>query len=190
MHVGESVCAWRFEQCGEGDFRPRLVSGGDADFEIGSLYGLFAKQREANNTLRKIAEAYQLCPIVLGLKKTARQTMSGSRACFVYQLHQCKGACIGKEPISLHSARMMSGLAKLKLKAWPYGGPVGLVEREGFLDLEDVHLVDNWRYLGTAKSDIEVDELLSHAAQVPFDRDTYRLLLSHLVKGKVSVRRF
>jgi DNA polymerase-3 subunit epsilon len=85
---------------------------------------------------------------------------------------------------------MMSALAKLKLKAWPYSGPVGLVERDDFLDLEEIHLVDHWRYLGTAKSENEVDELLAHAGQVQFDRDTYRLLQSHLAKGKVSVRRF
>ena len=182
--------AWRLEQRGEGDFRPRLVSGGDADFEIGSLYGLFANRREADNTLRKIAEAYQLCPIVLGLEKTSRQTIPAGRACFAYQLNQCKGACIGKESISLHSARMMSALAKLKLKAWPYSGPVGLVERDDFLDLEEIHLVDNWRYLGTAKNENEVDELLAHAGQVQFDRDTYRLLQTHLAKGKVSVRKF
>lgn len=178
------LCAWRIEQCGEGDFRPRLVNGHDPEFEIGNLYGLFATRREANNTLRKIAEANQLCPVVLGLEKVVQP----GRPCFGFQLNQCKGACVGKEAIGLHSARLMSALAKLKLKAWPYAGPIGLVERNDFLDQEEIHLFDDWRYLGTAKSENEVHELLSQAVTAQFDRDTYKLLQSCLAKGKVGVR--
>lgn len=183
------LCAWRLVEQGAGDFRPQLVGRDDAEFDLGNLYGLFANRREALNTLRKIADAYQLCPGVLGLEKTAQP----GRACFSHQLQQCRGACIGKEAIGLHSARLMSALAKLKLKAWPYGGPIGIVERDDFLDLEDVHLVDNWRYLGSARCEADIHALLAQAGQAgqaEFDRDTYKLIQSQLAKGKLSIRRF
>jgi DNA polymerase III subunit epsilon len=180
------LCAWRLEQVAPGDCRPRLVSGQDVDFgRAGDLFGLFATRRQANDALRKIAEAHDLCPAILGLEKPARP----GGACFDLQVHKCRGACVGKEPIGLHSARMMSALAKLKLKAWSFSGPIGLVERDDFLDVEEVHVVKDWRYLGTARSEAEVRELLEQGGQSRFDMDTYKLLKAHLGKGKVKVRR-
>jgi len=182
-HAGE-LCGWWLEEVAPGDFRPRLVTGDDAAFDIGNLYGLFASRREALNTLRKIAQAHLLCPQVLGL-----EAAQPGRACFAHQVQQCKGACVGKEPPGLHSARLMSALSKLKLKAWPYGGRVGLIERNEFLDREEMHLIDNWRYLGTAANEAEVYDLLAQAPP-PFDRDIYKLLQTHLAKGKLQLRRF
>ena len=184
------MCAWQLLEVATGDFRPHLVHGEDVDFgRSNALFGLFASNREATNTLRKIAEAYALCPAVLGLEKLNQP----GRACFAHQTGKCKGACVGKEAIGLHSARTMTALAKLKLTAWPYPGPIGLVERDDFLCMEDVHVVDGWRYLGTAKDAAEVHELLLQADRAPFDMDTYKLLKTyltkaHLSKGKVMLR--
>jgi DNA polymerase-3 subunit epsilon len=187
LRRASDLCAWRLQEVAPGDFRPRLVSGQEADFgRSAELFGLFASKREATNTLRKIAEAYELCPSVLGLDKSAQT----GRPCFAHQVGKCKGACVGKEPIGLHSARLMAALAKLKLKAWPYPGAIGLVERNDFLDLEEIHLIDAWRCLGTAKSESEIHELLEQAGHAPFDMDTYKLLKSHMAKGKVALRQF
>jgi len=95
---------------------------------------------------------------------------------------------MGKEPRNLHSARLMSALAKLKIKPWPWPGAVGLIERDDFRDVEDVHVLAGWRYLGSAHSEAEVHELLEQTASVPFDLDTYKLLKTHLGKGKLKVR--
>ena len=186
LRRASDLCAWRLEEVAPGDFRPRLASGEDADFgRAGDLFGLFATQREATNTLRKIADAYELCPALLGLEKPAQP----GRPCFAFQVHKCKGACVGKEPIGMHSARLMAALAKLKLEAWTYPGPIGLVERDDFLDVEEVHVVNNWRYLGTARSEAEVHDLLEQSGQARFDMDTYKLLKARLSKGKIKVRR-
>jgi len=177
------ICAWRLEEVEPGDFRPRLVFAEDVDLGgADGLYGLFNSKREAGNTLRKIAEAYKLCPTLLGLEKPA------PRACFTFQVRQCKGACVGREPRNLHSARLMSALAKLRMQPWPWPGPVGLVERDEFRDVEDVHVLADWRYLGTAHSEAEIHEILEQAANVPFDMDTYKLLKTHLGKGKLKIR--
>lgn len=182
-HAGE-LCGWRLQEVAPGDFRPQLISGEEATCGFGSLYGLFSSRREALNTLRRIVQAHQLCPQVLGL-----ETSQPGRACFAHQVRQCKGACVGKESPGLHSARLMSALSRLKLKAWPYGGPVGLIERNEFLDREEMHLIDNWRYLGTAADEAEAYDLLAQAP-APFDRDIYKLLLAHLNQGKLRLRRF
>jgi DNA polymerase-3 subunit epsilon len=203
------ICAWRLEEVEPGDFRPRLVYADDVDIgRAGDLYGPFNSKREATNTLRKIAEAYKLCPILLGLEKanktprpcSCRRTaprqelrpLGGQRSVgavnLAYQVGQCKGACIGKEPRDLHSARLMSALAKLKVKPWPWPGPVGLIERDDFRDVEDVHVLDGWRYLGTAHGESETHELLEQGKDVPFDMDIYKLLKTHLGKGKLKVR--
>ena len=187
LRRASDLCAWQLREAAPGDFRPQLVSGRDADFgRSNELFGLFSSKREATNTLRKIAEAYALCPTVLGLEKPVQV----GRACFAHQVGKCKGACIGKEPIGVHSARMMAALAKLKLQAWPYPGAIGVVERNDFLDAEDVHVVDGWRFLGTAKCEADIHELLSRPVDAQFDMDTYKLLKSHLMKGKLAIRQF
>lgn len=179
------LCAWQLREVAEGDFRPRLVHEGEVDFgRADDLFGPFANPREAVNTLRKVAEAHQLCPVILGLEKTTQP----GRSCFAQQIGKCRGACIGKEAIGLHSARLMTALAKLKLQPWPYPGAVGLVERDEFMDVEEIHVVDGWRYLGTAKSEDEVRDVLNRAGAARFDIDTYKLLRTHLGKGKLALR--
>lgn len=179
-------CAWRLDDRGDGHFVPELVCGEEADpGRAGALYGLFQTRREATNTLKKIADAYQLCHATLGLEKTTKR----GAACFAHQLKKCKGACVGKEPLALHSARMMAALAKLRLKAWPYPGAVALIERNDFLDREDWHVVDGWRYLGSARSEADAWALLESARSVAFDADTYRLLKGEFGKAKLRVVR-
>ena len=121
-------------------------------------------------------------PIVLDLEK-ARP----GKSCFAHQSHNCKGVCIGREPLGIHSARLMAALAKLKLKEWNYPGPIALVEKDDFSGT-DLHLVDRWCYLGTAQSEAGLWELLDSAPTRPvFDADIYRQLNKAITQGKVEV---
>ncbi len=80
----------------------------------------------------------------------------------------------------------MTALSKLRIKPWPYKGPIGIVERNEFQDRQDIHLVNAWRYLGTAQSEADLDLLLQSAERVPFDLDTYKLLKAQMrKKGRV-----
>ena len=185
LRRASELCAWQLMEAAPGDLGPRLASAEDAEFgRSGELFGLFANRREATNTLRKIAEAYELCPIVLGLEKSAKP----GRPCFAHQVGKCRGACVGREPIGLHSARMMAALGRLKLQSWPYPGPIGLVERDDFLDTEAVHVVHAWRHLGTADNEAGIHELLAQSREIPFDADVYKLLKACLARGKIEVR--
>jgi len=178
------LCAWSLEQRGEGDFRPRLVNGDDTDFGRGELFGLFPTRRQAIAALRKIAEAHGLCPAILGLEPAPKP----GRPCFAHQVHKCRGACVGKEPMGLHSARLMTALARMKVAAWPYPGPIGIVERDDFTGREEIHVVEGWRHLGTARDEAELGDILAFGAAIRFDMDTYKLLQAHLRKGSTVIR--
>jgi len=115
--------------------------------------------------LRDLAEEHGLCQAVLGL-----ETAKSGRPCFAHQIRKCKGACIGKEPLSTHSGRLMAALARLRIRPWPFPGPALL--REG----GEAHVIDRWRYLGTARDEGEVWPLLE-SGRPDFDHDTYKILL-------------
>ena len=130
---------------GENDFRPQLVYAFNIDFSAASdLFGLYSDKLEALHALRKLAEGHRLCHNQLGLG-----TRKHGEPCVAFKQKTCRGVCVGKESVSLHSARLMTALAKFKLHAWPFSGPIALVERDEFGMHEDFHLVDCWRYLGT-----------------------------------------
>lgn len=176
------LCAWRLVERQRGDWRPELVMAADLDFAgRDDLFGLFNTPKEARNSLKKIADAHQLCHVLLGLEK-ARP----GKGCFAFQQQGCYGACVGKEPLGHHSARLMAALAKLKVRDWPYGGPIALKEKDDFNSTEDWHVVDRWCYLGTARNAAGVWALLE-GPRPAFDQDSYRLLSKALAQGKVEV---
>ncbi|WAR44967.1 3'-5' exonuclease family protein [Methylomonas rapida] len=168
-----ALCAWQLAQQGA-HLTPKLTWADELDFgRQDNLYGLYHSLRDAQKALRGVAEQHGLCLSLLGLEKTAKD-----KPCFAYQLKRCQGACVGKEKPLAHAARLMLAMQKLKLASWPYPGAIGI--REG----EDLHVIDHWCYLGTGKTEAEVDELLA-AGRPAFDRDTYMMLSKALKKAKV-----
>lgn len=167
-----SLCAWRLQQQ-DGHLRPVLAWAEDIDFGAQTgLYGLYHSQRDAQKALRSIADQNQLCWGELEIEKKAE-----GRPCFAYQLKKCKGACIGQEPAPSHAARLLMAMDKLKLKTWPYAGAVGIQEGD------EVHVIDHWCYLGTAKNSEDLYDLLG-SNRPAFDRDTYMILSKALKASK------
>ena len=176
----DDLCAWQLVNHGDGDFRPQLVFARDIDFaRAENLFGLYLNQREAIHALRKLAEAHRLCHNQLGLG-----TAKAGEACVAFKQKICRGACVGKEPLSLHSARLMTALAKFKRSDWPYAGAVALIERDEFGMREDFHLVSFWRYLGTVHNETALHELLENRNETPFDPDIYRIINKYLKAGR------
>lgn len=140
--------------------------------DLGRCRGVFHSNRDARKALTDIARAQRLCLKILGLEPSA-----GS--CVAYQIGKCKGACVGEEPLMLHALRLKLALASLTLKAWPFPGRVALRERHphGAVDL---HVVDHWTYLGSARSQEELAPLAAKAATARFDPHVYRILVRHL----------
>jgi DNA polymerase-3 subunit epsilon len=129
-----------------------------------NLYGLFKSKRDALRALKEIAEDQGLCHAVIGLEK-----VKPGAACFGRQLRKCRGACVGEEPRLAHDTRLMAGLARLKISTWPFNGPAYFKEGEEML------LVENWAYLGSATREDEVWDIIASADAV-FDQDAYKIL--------------
>ena len=179
----DDLCSWQLVQQGEGDFRPQLVYARDMDFAAATdLFGLYTNRREALHALRKIAEAHRLCHTQIGIGEGIR-----GEACVGYRQKTCRGVCVGKEALSLHSARLMTALAKFRLSEWPYTGPVALIERDEFGMREDYHLIDCWRYLGTVHDEAALHALLENHRREGFDPDIYRIISKFLKAGKIRV---
>ena len=179
------LCAWRLREDARGHTMPILAFASEQDFGIAErLYGLFSSKRKAESALRELAEAHQLCLVQLGLEGRSQP----GKPCFGWQLRRCKGVCVGKEAESFHRARLEAALSRMHVKTWPYRGPIGLIEDSGN-GKTDVHLVNNWCYLGTAQSEDQVWQLLEEAPHRPaFDIDTYKILSKALQQKTLKVR--
>ncbi|MGB8545580.1 MAG: ethanolamine utilization protein, partial [Azonexus sp.] len=171
LRKNDDACTWTLIDEGEGWLRPQLAAARDLDMSVrSSCYGLFKSSKEASEVLRALAAEHNLCDALLGLEKT-----TPGKPCFGYQVKRCKGACIGCEPYAKHTMRLVGALSRLKLVSWPLNGPALI--REG----DEAHLIDGWRYLGSARSDEELNTLLA-AGRPQFERDTYKILAKYVAK--------
>jgi DNA polymerase-3 subunit epsilon len=130
--------------------------------------------------LRAAADEHRLCLQTLGFDLKRRG------GCLRHQMDRCAGVCAGKESIHAHHGRLVAALARLKSAEWPHRGPLGVVESDESREATEVHVLDRWCYLGTAKSEAEVAELLE-ARRPRFDYNHYRILARHLGKRRVRV---
>jgi DNA polymerase III subunit epsilon len=146
--------------------------------DLAHCFGVFHTEKDARKALGDIARAHQLCLKVLGFEE-------GAGSCVAFQLGKCRGACVGKEPLMLHNTRLQLALSSLKLKAWPFPGRVALRERDprdgGFGGARgaDLHVVEHWAYLGTARSEEELAALRAKDGCGAFDADVYRILVRY-----------
>lgn len=171
LRRNQEQCFWQLVEARPGEWLPRLRLAGEPDFGPQDLlFGPFKSAREAKRTLTELAKEHHLCHSLLGL-----ETPKAGKPCFAHQLQQCKGACVGREPVSFHSARLMAALGRHRLLTWPFAGPAWI--REG----DEVHLIDHWRHLGTARSEADLHDLLEAPAPA-FDRDSYRILVKALAR--------
>ncbi len=83
----------------EGYIRLKLMKIMD---ELNPLY-TYSSLHEGKEHLTKLTEHYQLCQKLTGL-------YDSPGACFHYQIHQCKGACIGKEAPVNYNQRVREAL--------------------------------------------------------------------------------
>jgi DNA polymerase III subunit epsilon len=145
----------------------------EADISAEMQYGVFRSRGDALAALRGIARAEQLCRIELGLE-------SGPGPCSAQPHGDCRGVCAGQERPAQHMLRVAGALARLRLAPWPFTGRVAIHEADPFRALIEVHLLNQWRYLGSARTEPELEALLDDHDLPPFDIDQYRLLSRYL----------
>ncbi|HJV84924.1 MAG TPA: endonuclease [Noviherbaspirillum sp.] len=160
---------------------PEIVYARDYDFaKTADLYGLFATRKAALEKLREIVEAEELCPAVTGLETPVR-----GRACFARQISRCRGACTGEESAETHYLRLKAALQEMRVVAWPYPGPMGIVEECGD-GWKQIHIIDRWFYVGSIDK-VNGTPPVRRATRRSFDIDTYRILVKPMVQGELRI---
>jgi DNA polymerase III subunit epsilon len=149
--------------------------------ELDGLFGPFSSRRTAKSTLMDLAAEHGLCWSRLGLEKRAGP-------CFARQLAHCRGACVGLESAGEHHRRLRAALAPYAVAPWPFAGPIGIREANEESGREELHVLDRWCHLGTARAEHEIAELLKAAAPRAFDLDIYRIIAGMLAKPPRNVR--
>lgn len=159
---------------------PEVVYARDSNFaRTQGLYGLFATRRAAIDTLRKTVEENKLCPAVTGLETTYR-----GRACFARQISRCLGACTGEESAEAHHFRLQAALERLRVRIWPWQGPMGIVEEsDGW---RQTHVVDHWVYLGSLNHG-QKGRRIRRPAILAFDADSYKILVKPMLLGDLRI---
>lgn len=145
----------------------------DQGITSASLYGVFRSRADAWTALRSVARNHALCGILLGLE-------TGPGPCSACASGAGHGACVGQETAAQHMMRLATALARLRVRPWPFSGRIALRETDLHRAMSEIHVLDQWRYLGSARTDDELAALLEQRGLPPLDVDQYRLLNRHL----------
>ncbi len=140
------------------------------------LFGSFRGMREAENALRELALLGRLCPQRLGLEQ-------GSGPCQAHGLRRCNGVCTERETPAAHDERLLAALRPLRLKPWPWSGPVAISETFEATGRTALHVFDRWCLLGSAHDEAAADELLANLPPRRFDLERYRLFSRWLAQA-------
>ena len=158
---------------------PRLRSDRQVDFSRhAALYGVFPSRATARARLRTMAEEHRLCQVTLMLEPAARP----GNPCFARQIHRCAGACTGQESRADHRLRILAAIDALALTPWPFDGAIAWRE-DGHAE-QPWHVIEDWCYLGSAKTLADAQALTALPAR--FDMDTYLILSPHLPSLKAT----
>ena len=143
-------------------------------------YTCFTNQAEAKTILSRLAEKYWLCQKLCGLYDT-------EGACFHYEIRQCNGACIGKEPPAVYNNRVTKALS-----TFYYENKNFLIIDKGRNHSErSIIQVENGKYMGfgflnTEESYVHLDSLLDCIKIYEDNRDIHQIIRSYLNHNDVE----
>jgi DNA polymerase-3 subunit epsilon len=177
-HAKEGLVSVTLRPRSDQSGRVDIVNIGDLEArEIMECCGVFRSAKDARRALMDLARARDLCLKVLGIE-------DGEGSCLALQTGKCKGACAGREPLLLHEMRVRMALSALKIKRWPFPGRIALRERSR--DVEELHVLDHWAYVGSARSEEELAQLRAPdsvaAGAAAFDAGVYKILMRYFSK--------
>ncbi|MBU2873791.1 exonuclease domain-containing protein [Marinobacter salexigens] len=142
---------------------------------LASYYGLFRSKRDAERALSGVAAKNELCNQLLGLEP------AHDGPCFQRALGRCKGACEGIEDVARYNLRVQIAFHELRLRTWPWKGPVAIVERRADWVQPDILVIYNWMHVATLHDEQELQDLSLRGQSVTFDLDSYKLLIKALM---------
>lgn len=143
-----------------------------------NLLGAFPSVHAAKKILHELVNDYQLCPKLCGLEKSAQ-------ACFSYQLHRCKGACINKETSEHYNLRVENAMAKFTEEAWPYPAAIAIKEQSADSLKTQWLIFNHWRHLATVECLSQINQS-GIETTIKADKDAYLILRSYLNKTGAS----
>ncbi len=141
------------------------------------ILGVYSTRSKARESIGNLIRDFSLCPKLCGQEKSAA-------ACFLYQLHKCYGACVGRESSEVYNQRLLQAFARKRIEVWPYSSPVLITE--GPPDTRQAGIVvDQWCVVGQMTQEPDCEPQIT-TIQRAFDLDTYKILRSHLsLKGRL-----
>lgn len=172
---------------GRGLFRPEVIEVPKASRQR-PMYGLFPSVKRARSALISAGRDSGLCDHVV----VTPAPLTG--ACMGHQLKRCHGLCTGDCSALQHNVTLMTVLEEMALAAWPYEGPVALLERQDGRDEGSAYtlfVLDNWCVLATLSGQGAPDweQVASTDRSGAFlDRDIYRYLLKAVNRPSDNVR--
>ena len=134
----------------------------------------FHSQEEAKEMLEKWVQKYKLCQKLCGLYDIAH-------ACFHYSIHQCNGACIGKEKPEKYNLRVEQALENLQFTNSNF-----MILGPGRNTAEkSVVMIENGKYQGYGYFEPEFistdpDQIRDLIQFKQDNRDIHRILKSHI----------
>lgn len=152
--------------------------------DIEDIVAIFRTKQQAKEKLADIANKYALCEKILGIEK-------GKGSCFGYKIEQCHGACIGEELPIKYNLRFTEAFYNLKIKSWPFPGPIMIEEYDAVEQRREVFVIDKWCLInGTINTEPLEDmnqETFTKSVlnslnreDIIFDYDTYKILVRYL----------
>jgi len=140
----------------------------------------FQNKAEAKSILTKMIERHWLCQKLCGMYDT-------DGGCFHYEIRQCNGACIGKEPPDIYNKRVMKALA-----AFYYKHKNLLIIDRGREESErSVVQLENGKYVGfgflnTEESYLQLEDIVNCIKIYEDNRDIQQIIRTYLNKHDVE----
>jgi DNA polymerase III subunit epsilon len=134
----------------------------------------FSNQKAAKSYLQEFIDKYNLCQKLCGL-------YNSSGACFHYEITECFGACIGKEPAESYNQR-----ANIVIELHKYKFENSLIIEEGrTADEHGVIMIENGKYIGygylcTEYNNGEIEGLISSINTYADNRDVQQILKNYI----------
>jgi len=141
----------------------------------------FSSHQTAKNNLFMLTEAFGLCQKLCGLFDT-------KGPCFQFQVHQCNGACIGKESPELYNLRVKQAIEPFEFHRQNF-----LIIDNGRDDNEKAVVgIENGKYLGFGFFDMQseiaksAEDLKAFIKPYSDNRDVQQIIRSYLKRKKAE----
>lgn len=141
--------------------------------DFNQIMGLYTSKAKLKNALITKLKTFELCPKLMGLENY-------KGACFLYQLHKCHGACIGKESPEQYNERFDLAMSHSKLETWPFQSAIAVDTGKG-----DSVVLNNW--VVTGYLNIADGKRRFRKIEPIFSLDSYRILRSYFKQHRGSL---